>query len=166
MRTLVLWYSRTGNTAAVADEIVRLTGWDHDELVDRRGPRHGLVGYLRSVVEARLGLSVPLEPPGKDPAAYDLVVVGTPTWAGRAASPVATYLRVHAAALRRVAFFITHDGAMAHEALAHLEHLCGRAPDSRLIVREEDVESGDFRVGARGFVEILREPRTRRRRAS
>ena len=157
MKTLVIWYSRTGNTAAVADEIVRMTGWDHDEIVDRRGPRHGLVGYLRSLVEARLGLSVPLEPPGKDPSAYDLVVIGTPIWAGRTSSPVATYLRMHAAALRRVAFFVTHGGAMAHEALAHLEQLAGCAAESRLIVRAEDVASGDFRVGTRGFVEILRE---------
>lgn len=157
MKTLVIWHSRTGTTTAVADEIVRLTGWDRDEIVDRRGPRLGLMGFVRGALEARLRMSVPLAPAGKDPAAYELVVIGAPVWAGHVSSPVATYLRMHATSVARVAFFVTHAGAGAHAALAELERMVGRAPESRLIVRDLDVASGDFRVPVRGFVDILLE---------
>lgn len=161
MKTLVIWHSRTGTTTAVADEIVRLTGWDRDEIVDRRGSRLGLASFVRRALESRLRMSVPLAPAGKDPAGYELVVIGTPVWAGRVSSPVATYLRMHATSVARVALFVTHSGAGAHAALAELERMVGRAPESRLIVRDLDVESGDFRVPVRGFVDILRERTSR-----
>ncbi len=88
--------------------------------------------------------------------ASDLLVLGTPIWAGRVSSPVATYLRGHAAALSRVAFFVTFGGSKDDDVLSELERLAGRPPLARMAVRAADVSNGRYLLAVDGLVERLR----------
>ena len=53
MRALVVFYSRTGNTKRIAEDISKTLNADIEELYDAKG-RKGITGWLVSGMDARL----------------------------------------------------------------------------------------------------------------
>ncbi len=152
---LVAYYSRTGHTRRVAEEIARLLGarlLSIDEPRSRRGPG----GYLRSAWEAMRGHEADIGAPATDPSGYDLVVLGTPVWAGHASSPVRTWARRHGQHLERVALFCTLGGSGAQRALDELERELHHTPMATLALTDRVIDRGDLRTPLTHFVDALR----------
>jgi flavodoxin len=143
MKTLVVYYSRTGNTRKVAAAIAAAAGADIEEIVEEKD-RRGVRGYLAAGRDAVRKQQTPICAAARDPAAYELVIVGTPVWAFTVAPPVRTYLAAHAAALRRAAFFCTLGGSGADRTFRAMREVCGRAPAATLALTEKDVAAGRF----------------------
>jgi flavodoxin len=137
-RTLVVYYSRTGYTRALAGELVAALGADVDQLDDGRD-RCGAWGYVKCVREALQKRTVVLLPTGYDPANYDVVVLGTPVWAGNVSSPVRSYVAAHRGRFKQVAFFCTQGGQGAEKVLRDLSQLCGLSPLATLTVNDRDI---------------------------
>jgi menaquinone-dependent protoporphyrinogen IX oxidase len=106
MKALVVYYSRTGNTKKVGDELAKLLSCDVEELVDTAS-RAGPVGFLKSIREGSGRMMATLQPVKMDPTNYDIVVIGAPNWDANMSSPVRTYLTENKAKFKSVAFFIT-----------------------------------------------------------
>mgnify|MGYP001033219943 FL=1 len=130
-RILVVCYSRCGTTLEVATRIAERCGADL-ELIKDKTPRDGFLGWLRSAFEARMRRQPWIQPPRRAVGDYALVIVGTPVWAGRMASPVRSYLARQQGRLRRVALFCTHGGRSGEKVLAEMEALCGRRARAKL----------------------------------
>lgn len=116
IRILVVFYSRTGTTQAVAHALVRELGCDIERIAE--APLHGASALLRPEVS--------VEPTHFDPSAYDLVVVGTPTRKGTVPRAVRSYLASHGARIARVAFFCTHESRASTAGLRRIAATCGR----------------------------------------
>ena len=156
MKTLVVYYSRTGHTEHLAQEIARRCHADLDRIRDPDGAdRGGLWGYLRSAWQAACGATPAIRPTTRDPGGYDLVVIGTPVWNWHLAAPVRSYARRHAGRFRRVAFFCTEGGSGDQRAFAELERLCGQAPRSTLAVVERDLAPPRHALPLKRFVREL-----------
>jgi len=140
MKTLVAYYSRSGHTEQVAKEIAARCQADIDRVRDDGVDRSGLGGYLRSGWEAFSGATPPIHRAAKDPAEYDLVVIGTPVWNWSLAAPVRTYALRHAGKFRQVAFFCTEGGSGERRVFDELQRICGRAPLATIVVRERELE--------------------------
>ncbi len=87
-RTLVVHYSRTGNSQAVAKEVAR---WFEAEVLQVEAPLYGFSfqSSLRAPREAGQRLrTTPVEHVPVDPADFDLVVWCAPTWWFRPAVPL------------------------------------------------------------------------------
>jgi menaquinone-dependent protoporphyrinogen IX oxidase len=124
---LVVNYSRTGITSRIGRELA--TRLDADfERIEEIENRAGVVGFLISAFES-LAKGLPAVRTSKNPNHYDLVVVGTPVWAGTMSAPVRAYLHAHRAQLPRMAFFATMRGSGADDALREMRFLC-RADDA------------------------------------
>ncbi|HUF35223.1 MAG TPA: flavodoxin [Gemmatimonadales bacterium] len=149
-RALVAYYSRSGNTQRVAAVLAAELGADLEPIVDRRS-RRGLLGYLRAARDAIRGRDTEIDPPRRDPARYDLLVVGTPVWGSSVTPAVRTYLRGRAGTLPEVAMFLTHGGSGRERVFAQLTELCGRLPLAALAVREEELKEGGWEGRTRGF---------------
>lgn len=130
-RTLIAYYSMSGHTRALAEEIGRTLGADIDEIREPR-QRRGFSGVMSALFDALRRREPPIEPPVRDPAKYDLLVLGGPVWAGRLASPVRTYAHRYATKAPHIAFFCTEGGNGGARAFAELERLVSRAPDATL----------------------------------
>lgn len=130
---LVAYYSMSGNTRRIAEEIGSALHADLEEIREPH-PRRGPVGALRALADAVLRRKPPIDPVGCDPAGYDLLVLGGPVWGGRIASPVRTYAQRHGARATQVAFFCTEAGRGSERAFADMEHLCRRAPKATFVV--------------------------------
>jgi hypothetical protein len=60
-------------------------------------------------------------------------------WGWHLSSPVRTFARQNAKAIRRTAFFCTMGGSGADTAFAELERLIGRRPQAVLALTEDEV---------------------------
>ncbi len=106
MKTLVVYYSRTGNTRKIGKELAVALKADVEELNDGKS-RKGPVGFILAGREAMKQTPVKLRLLSHDPATYDMVVVGSPVWANTICSPVRTFLAQNRGRLRQVAWFCT-----------------------------------------------------------
>lgn len=92
-KVLVVYYSQTGNTKAVAQEIATKLGADMAE-VEAVNPYDGdfeaTIG--RCMQEREAGTSVEINPLTVNVADYDVVFVGAPVWFGVFAPPMLTFL--------------------------------------------------------------------------
>jgi len=138
-RVLIVYYSRSGNTESVARGLARASGADVEELVAMRD-RGGLSGYLLSGYEALRGHEGRIQPPRRNPKDYDLVLIGTPTWAASLASPVRTYLDRYAAVLPEVGFFVTCGGGGSERVLEQMQSIAGKMPLAALTLSERDLQ--------------------------
>ncbi|HEX6612852.1 MAG TPA: flavodoxin [Rhodanobacteraceae bacterium] len=142
-RALIVFYSRTGVTRRVAQSLAKKLDADLLPIEDVR-PREGMLGYLRSVLEAENATLPDIVPVAFAPEEYDLVVFGTPVWAGHVSSPMRRFLHDHAASQApRIAFFCTFGGSGTEGAFRDMRELAGREPEATCALRDRDVFAGN-----------------------
>lgn len=92
-KVLVLYYSQTSNTKAVATEIATKLNADIEEIV-AVNPYDGdfQATIDRCIVEREQGTVTEIKPLAADVANYDVIFIGYPVWFGTYAPPVATFL--------------------------------------------------------------------------
>ncbi|MBQ2574269.1 MAG: NAD(P)H-dependent oxidoreductase [Bacteroidales bacterium] len=92
-KVLVLYYSQTSNTKAVATEIATKLNADIEEIV-AVNPYDGdfQATIDRCIVEREQGTVTEIKPLAADIASYDVIFIGYPVWFGTYAPPVATFL--------------------------------------------------------------------------
>lgn len=154
MRILVVYFSRSGTTEAVANEIARALGADVEALREPKS-RLGPFGALRSVFDVLTRRRAKLEPLNADPARYDLVILGTPVWASRASTPITTFIAAHKLRLKHVAFFCTQIGEGGDKVMAELTDTCGRSPVATLILSAPQIQSHTSADYLERFLESL-----------
>ncbi len=141
MKTLVVFYSRTGTTRKVASDIAKRLGCETEEIVDTK-KRSGVLNYLSSGRDARNKKLTKLEDPKKDPSEFDLVVIGTPCWAGKMSVPVRTYISLKKDGFRKVAFFYT-AGGRGEGIPSDMSEACGKTPLATLGITTKDVAKNE-----------------------
>jgi len=151
-RTLIVYHSRSGHTRRVAQALATRLGADLDEIRIVQ-PLDGVLGYVMCAIESLAALTPALRPAQRNPADYDLVVVGTPVWFWDVSSPVRSWLERHP--LRRpLAFFCTMGASGGERAFATMARLAGRPPLATLALRERNLD-GPFESQVDGFVRHL-----------
>ena len=92
-KTLVLYYSQTGNTKAVAQEIASRLNADMEEIVPVNPYDPDFKATIdRCMKDREEGIVTEIKPVAADIAKYDLIFIGYPVWFGTYAPPIATYL--------------------------------------------------------------------------
>ncbi|MCL4430338.1 MAG: flavodoxin [Chloroflexi bacterium] len=109
MKSLVVYYSRTGNARFVAQTIAAEIGADVEEVIDLK-KRSGILGYLSGGSDARRGRETEIAPTKKSPANYELIIIGSPVWAGRPTPAITTYLKKNDLSGKKVAVFFAQGG--------------------------------------------------------
>ena len=92
MKSLIVYYSRYGNTARVADllaDVLRKQGEAHIAEIVYRDRRQNI---LKRTFYRFFPMFVRLAPIKSDLNDYDLLCVGIPVWGGRPSAPVTKYL--------------------------------------------------------------------------
>jgi len=154
-KILVVFYSRTGHTRQVAEAIAAALDAELEAIEDVRS-RRGIIGWLRSGREAWREQPAEIQPVGKDPSDYDLVVLGTPVWAGRMSSPLRRYIIDQAGRFNRLAAFCTLGGGGGDETLDQVATLCAQTPVARLMVTAGEFKSSAWRDKVAAFATACR----------
>lgn len=93
-KTLVICYSQTGTTKAVADEICKHVDADL-ELIEAEVPYDGTYAETieRYQKEKAAGEQLGIKPLKSDISKYDTIYLGTPVWFGTFATPIETLVK-------------------------------------------------------------------------
>lgn len=92
-KMLVLYYSQTGNTKAVAEEIATKLGADIEEIVMVNPYDPDFQATIERCMQEREKNEIPdIQPVKADIASYDIIFLGFPVWFGTYAPPVQKFL--------------------------------------------------------------------------
>jgi flavodoxin len=122
MKSLVVYYSRSGNSKFVAQKIAEKIGADTEEVIDKKN-RRGWISFLIAGFDATRDKETQIEETRFLPNNYDLIVVGTPIWNGRPSPAIRTYLRKNDLSRKKVALFCTLDGSNEEKVTANIRKL-------------------------------------------
>ena len=142
---LCVYYSRTGRTERLMREIAAEFDCELVKLEDGV-KRSGLSGWLVSGLHAVSRKVPPVKElqtklPLKD---YDLVILGTPVWAGRCSAPIRSFLLQHGEKLKRVAYLITRGSNVRYEEVFEQMDLYVRKPRLCAVTIQPDTIGSDF----------------------
>jgi flavodoxin len=104
MKTLVVYYTRTGNSKYAAETIAAELGADIEEVVDLK-KRQGKLAYMSCGRDAMRGNETEIAPTQKNPADYDLIVLVQPVWAFSPTPAIRTYVNKNDLSGNKVALF-------------------------------------------------------------
>lgn len=140
MKALVVYYSRSGNTREVAQIIAQEIPCDIEEIHDTQN-RSGILGWIKSGYQVNRGKLTTLKPMEKDPSEYELVIIGTPIWAGYPSVPVKTYLIENKDKIKNVAFFATYTSSGFSKAVKNMREILGKDPVQTLGIKVDEIKN-------------------------
>jgi DNA-binding transcriptional ArsR family regulator len=124
IRICVIFYSYSGITRRVAEGVRNASGCDIIEVRTKK-PYTPLSVFTTGILRSRKMTCDPVEPAMIDVSSYDLIVIGTPVWAGRAAPGINGAVRaLQGCEGKRAVIFTTYLNQpgdalpMLHKALA------------------------------------------------
>ena len=125
MNTLIAYFSYTGHTKGIAQQLQGLTGGtlfeikpatpyseDYD-ITERQGRK-----------ETRDGYRPPLAEMPADLISYDTILLGTPNWFNTVAPPVVSFLADSDISGKRIALFCTNGGGGLGHTLTDIRAMC------------------------------------------
>jgi flavodoxin len=149
MKSLVVYYSRTNITEKLAKTIASRTDSDIEEIIPKVNYQ-GKLGYARGGKHAIQEKIVDLERLKFDPSEYDMVYVGGPIWAGKAANPVISYLKQNEGKFNNVKFFLTAGGSGFEGGFSQMEKY-SKKPLKTLALTTKEVKKDDYDLSS--FIE-------------
>jgi flavodoxin len=108
LKTVVVYFSLTGNTKFVAEKIAQQLDADLCEITDKNHKKGKMLYIKGGAAAMREKLTdITVETPIDD---YELVIVGSPVWAGKIAPAIRTFLVENNFSEKQVAFFVCMGG--------------------------------------------------------
>ena len=104
MKTLVVYYTRTGNSKFASETIAAELGADVEEVVDLK-KRQGRLAYMSCGRDAMSGKETEIAQTKRNPADYDLIVMAQPVWAWSPTPAIRTYVNKNDFSRKKVALF-------------------------------------------------------------
>jgi flavodoxin len=136
MRVLVVYYSRTGNTRFVAENIAGKLKADIEEVIDKKN-RSGMIGWLKSGRDATRGKDTEIEQTKYSPSDYDLIILGAPVWNKRIPPAMRTYLNKNDLSKNKIAFFNTNYSDEGNNTFSVMRELAKNlTPVAQLVVNK------------------------------
>ena len=127
-KILVAYFSHSGNTREIANQIHRSAGGDISEIQAVKPYPHD---YDAVVKQAKQELD-----PGYKPAlktkiesikSYDLVFIGYPNWCSTVPAPVRTFLSEYDFSGKTIVPFCTHEGSGLGRSATDISKLCPKS---------------------------------------
>jgi flavodoxin len=91
MKTLIVYYSRTGNTRTACEALQKDLGCDIIEIKDLKN-RAGGWGFFTSTIGTLFGTHTKIDPVHPELAPYNAVIIGSPIWAGKLSTAIRTFI--------------------------------------------------------------------------
>jgi len=135
-KPFVIYYSRTGNTWAVADTIAEVLGGDLQEIRDMKD-RSGLLGFVTAMIDVRRSPMTDISPAGVDLKDYNPIILCSPVWSMRFAPAITTIMKSADFKGKKVIFIAVASGRMSdttiNEYIDIIKNKGGKVTDTCLI---------------------------------
>lgn len=154
MKTLIVFFSRTGNTKKAAEKLKEKLEADIEELRDKKD-RKGMLGYIIAGHDVVRKKSTEIEDTKFDPSVYDLVILGTPVWVGTMAPAVKKYIELNKDKFKKLAFFTTQGSVKRQRVFDELEKETGKKAMAELQLTTKEVIMNQYAEKLEEFVKQL-----------
>lgn len=149
MKSLVVYYSRYGNTARVADAVLdalRNKGDVDSAEIEYQDSKQSLISRI---FYRFFPVFVKLAPIKFDLKGYDLLCIGIPVWGGRPSAPVTKYLLLtkNAVGKKAICFYVYSFEESAHRCSKYVKSLLkkkGFSAVESVLVHWDDVGNEVF----------------------
>ncbi|MCM8759092.1 MAG: hypothetical protein NC906_04890 [Candidatus Omnitrophica bacterium] len=142
-KILVVYYSRTGTTKKIAQEIAEFLSCDIEEIIDQKN-RSGIKGFMSGGKDAMKRELTEIKPIEKDPANYDIIIIGTPVWAANMAPAVRTYIMQNREKFKNVAFFCTTGGTGVEKTFIEMDVAAKKQPIATFSATTSEVKKNTY----------------------
>ncbi len=157
MKKLVIFYSKSGTTKKVGEEIADALKADTEEIIDLRN-RSGPIGYLTAGRDAMKNIKTEIKELKNNPTKYDIIIIGTPIWGWTVTPAIRTLLSLYKT--KKVAFFCTMGGSGHEKAFAEMEKLSSK-PVATMHIKTAEMKDGSYKDKVKEFVGIIRKGKAR-----
>ena len=145
MAKQIIYYSMTGNTKRVCQQLAAQLGCDAESI---RAPFEGKPGLLKILKLGYFALTrrkTRITAPAVTTSADDIVILGAQIWAGTLSTPMREFLTTDPILPDRVALVLTSgDPKYPTQAFDEFARLVGQSPVARLHVSEAEAKSDSF----------------------
>ena len=108
---LIVYYSRSGNSQIVADALKEQLSCNV-ECIHSTKDREGFLGVLTCVLDQLLNRDDILQPLEKNPNNYNPVILISPVWMGKLASPARTFMKQTRLDDKEIYLILTYNGRL------------------------------------------------------
>ncbi len=124
-KELVVFYSLSGNTKLMAEEIARCTGGDLLQLKPKNSniKPNGFMKFIWGGKQVKVGSKPELMPYEVDFDKYDTIIFGTPIWASRYVPVLHTFFSEQVIKDKNIAMFCCHGGGGNGKAFNKMKEL-------------------------------------------
>jgi flavodoxin len=154
MKTLIVYYSRTGITKKVAEYLQRKLNCDIEEIIDTK-KRDGVLGYIIGGKDAMQKNLTTIKPLTKNITDYEQIIIGTPVWGHKITPAVRTFIAENKSKLKNIAVFCTMGSSGMEATLNETEKVCEKVACAKLSISTKDVLAGKVAEQAEKFLELL-----------
>lgn len=128
MKTLVVYYSKTGTTKRVAQSVAEKSASDFDEIQYDEAAKS---------IKSR-----------HNPADYERVILLSPVWALSLAEPMKLYLAKYKSGIKKYNLIVT-CGSMGHRGcVKNCKSIIGIPPEKSMKIKSKAVKEGNFDVSS------------------
>lgn len=147
-KILVLYFSRSGNTREIAQQIHQKVGGDIAEIKTVTPyPQNYNDTTKQAKEELESGFKPKLQAIGVDIAQYDAIFIGSPIWWSTVATPVISFLSQNDMAGKTLIPFVTHGGSGVARSVSNIKELCPKATvKDVLVIRGSDAKNAQAEV--------------------
>ncbi len=156
MNVTVIYYSRTGITEKVAGQIGHLLNAGHVESLKATREYSGFSGYMRGGYEGVSGKSCTILNEFEKSFFGDIVIVGTPVWAGNIAGPVRGFIEKYRDSIEKAAVFCTSGGGNCRHAIDEFKNVLGKSPGAALGLGKRDLKSDEYQSMIASFADRIK----------
>ena len=147
-KILVAYFSRSGNTREIADQIHKSVGCDIFEIQAVKPYPHDYDAVVKQAKqELDSGYRPALKTQTENFKPYGFVFIGYPNWWGTIPAPVRTFLSEYDFSGKSIAPFCTHEGSGLGRSVSDISELC---PQSTVLegvaMRGRDVKIAQNKV--------------------
>lgn len=153
MKILISYYSRTGNTEKIANLLKNKLNCDI-EAIDDLGKHSGAIGWIKGGYEASRNKKAAIASVKKNPKDYDLVIIGSPVWASKLASPMTTYVKKYNNSFKEIACFATCNAQGQEGTFKQLEEITSKKLKAEMSFNKKTIKNPDNEI--KKFIEKVK----------
>ncbi|WDV46935.1 hypothetical protein PV797_04355 [Clostridiaceae bacterium M8S5] len=153
MKTLVVYFTRTGYSKMLAENIAGKINADTEQIKDDKN-WSGILGYLKGGL---YGFSKKMTQIvySKRPENYDLVIIVAPIWAGSVPPAINTYCKKLKDKINNIAIVLNSESSSLDSTFKHIENLTKKS-SANLGVIKKKMTVHDIENKIEKFVEELK----------
>jgi len=147
MKTLIVYYSRTGTNEKLAQVIQAKLNCDLEKIISKVN-FSGPIGYLRGGRDAMRKKACEIEPTKFNPKDYDLTIILAPLWAGLVPPPTRVYILQNQVNFKDVAFISVSGGGeeikFNKNAISDFEAQIGKKAVFAVLLKQEEIKNNSY----------------------